>query len=62
MPEHYTKTTVGASFWGAKCSKNTMHDVFDGRRAGCHECRKKREEEKAVRDAIPPPATQESLF
>jgi len=62
MPEHFTHTTFEAKFWCNKCGKPTMHYVASGRRGGCQACIAKWEEEKRVRDAIPPAATQERLF
>jgi hypothetical protein len=38
MPEHFTKLTVSASFWCAKCGKATMHRVDDRRRGPCMVC------------------------
>lgn len=49
MPEHFTKGTVEAKFWCAKCSKPTMHHVNDGRRGSCQECIKRRQAEAKVR-------------
>ena len=58
MPEHFTHTTVEASFWCAKCGKPTMHYVASGRRGSCKAC-------IARLEAIPkaePKAIQEVLF
>jgi Zn finger protein HypA/HybF involved in hydrogenase expression len=38
MAEHFTKSTVEAKFWCAKCGGPTMHYVHDGRRGGCQAC------------------------
>lgn len=58
MPEHFTKSTIEAKFWCAKCRTPTMHYVNDGRRGGCQECIKRLEALPKVK----PPAKQESLF
>jgi hypothetical protein len=60
MAEHFSKSTVEAKFWCKPCGKPTVHYVFDGRRGGCQECIKRRENEAAVRR--PAPAKQETLF
>jgi hypothetical protein len=59
MPEHFTKSVMQAKFRCAKCNKDTMHYVHDGRRGGCMECIAKQE---AKPKPPPPPAKQESLF
>ena len=38
MPEHYTRNTVSATFWCAKCAKATQHRVDGGRRGPCLAC------------------------
>lgn len=38
MPEHFTRNTVSASYWCAKCSKATQHRVDGGRRGPCIPC------------------------
>lgn len=58
MPEHFTKSTVEAKFWCAKCHQPTMHHVQGGRRGACQECLKKLERLPKQ----PPKAKQESLF
>jgi hypothetical protein len=60
-PEHFTKATVAASFWCAKCAKPTFHRVDNGRRGPCHECMQKLEAER-LKPKPPPPAQQEDLF
>lgn len=59
MPEHFTKSTVEASFWCNKCHQPTMHSVHDGRRGACLVCLAKLAESKP---ASLPAAKQESLF
>jgi hypothetical protein len=41
MPEHYTKNTVSATYWCAKCGKPTLHRVDGGRRGPCLPCLEK---------------------
>jgi hypothetical protein len=62
MPEHFTKNTVEASFWGCKCNRTTMHYVHSGRRGSCQVCIKQREKEAANRKPEEPAAIQENLF
>jgi hypothetical protein len=38
MPEHFTRNTVEASFWCAKCGGPTPHRVDSGRRGPCLLC------------------------
>ena len=40
-PEHFTHSTVEASFWCNVCGKPTMHNVASGRRGSCLECIKR---------------------
>jgi hypothetical protein len=58
MPEHFTKTTLEASFWCNKCGKATMHRVDGGRRGPCFVCMAALEKQPK-RSA---PAVQEGLF
>jgi len=62
MPEHFSKTTVQAKFWCAKCSGPTMHFVQDGRRGSCQECLKKLEQLHLEKQSEPPKPTQGFLF
>lgn len=58
MPEHYTKSTVSATFLCRKCGKPTPHRIDDGRRGACLVC-------LAKLDAVQvkePPARQIGLF
>lgn len=57
MPEHYTKATVSATFWCAKCGKPTLHRVDAGRRGPCLDCLERPRAEKR-----PHPARQMGLF
>lgn len=58
MAEHYTRSTVSASGWCAKCQKYTMHRVDDLRKGPCLECIARLE---AQHDAKPA-AEQGTLF
>jgi hypothetical protein len=60
MPEHFTKSTVEAKFWCAKCGAPTMHFVNDGRRGSCQACLKRLEDEAKKPKA--PASMQTSLF
>lgn len=62
MPEHYTKTTVEASFWCSKCSKNTPHHVSDGRRGACKICLQKLEDEHQQRESLDSMRSKQSSF
>jgi hypothetical protein len=62
MAEHFTKTTIEAKFWCAKCGGPTMHYVFDGRRGGCQECIKRLEQLHLEKQSEPPKPTQGFLF
>ena len=59
MPEHYTKSTVSATFWCAKCGKPTLHRVDGGRRGPCYVCM---EAPAADAEKLPPAAAQGDLF
>jgi hypothetical protein len=48
-PEHYTRGTVAASFWCAKCSKVTLHRVDDRRRGPCIPCMERLDQEATDR-------------
>lgn len=60
MPEHFTRNTVMASVWCAKCGKATMHRIDGVKRGPCIACMER------VPDAISPvkvtPSEQGSLF
>jgi hypothetical protein len=38
MPEHYTRNTISAEFWCAKCKKRTQHTIDDARKGRCLPC------------------------
>ncbi len=63
MPEHFTKATVEATFWCAKCGKPTPHTVVDGRRGAClTELARLNEQAAASAAAVKPEAVQGRLF
>jgi hypothetical protein len=62
MPEHYTKSTVSATFWCGKCGKPTEHRISDGRRGACMKCLEKLNEAAEARKLEAPPAEQCELF
>lgn len=38
MPEHYTRNTISAEAWCAKCQKRTQHRIDDRRIGPCLDC------------------------
>ncbi len=62
MPEHYTKSTVSATFWCRKCGKPTLHRVDHGRRGPCYGCMQQLEAQATSRAAEMPAARQMGLF
>jgi len=62
MPEHYTRNTVEAVVWCAKCHANTRHMVQGGRRGACIECYEKQKAEAENRPAAVPQPEQGRLF
>lgn len=59
--QHYTRNTVAASAWCAKCQKQTQHRVGDRRIGPCLACIDRLEIEHA-KEKAPAPAKQRSLF
>jgi hypothetical protein len=51
MPEHFTRNTVMASFWCAKCHKATMHRVDGVKRGPCLDCMEKLDAAHAAQPA-----------
>lgn len=47
MSEHYTRNTVSAEAWCAKCQKRTQHRVHDRRIGPCLVCIERLEREHA---------------
>jgi ribosomal protein L37AE/L43A len=60
MPEHFTKNTISATYWCAKCNKATLHHVDSGRRGPCYTCMEKLE--SAATQPQPPAETQLDLW
>jgi hypothetical protein len=38
MPEHFTRNTVSAEFYCAKCERRTQHRIDDTRKGPCLDC------------------------
>jgi hypothetical protein len=38
MTQHFTRNTVSAPFYCAKCAKSTQHRIDGGRKGPCLEC------------------------
>lgn len=57
MSEHQNKATLLATYWCQKCGKSTLHNVADGRKAGCTICIDRPQPKQPD-----PPAHQERLF
>ncbi len=49
MTQHFTRSTVSASFYCRKCGKPTQHRIDDRRKGPCLECMERLEREKANR-------------
>jgi len=64
MSQHFTRNTVSAQFYCAKCKRVTAHRIDDRRKGPCLECIARLEQEYAARpqknDAQS--AKQEELF
>lgn len=59
MPEHFSKATVEATVWCARCGKPTPHMISDGRRGACLTClHKPKDETKEAVEA----STQQEMF
>lgn len=61
MTEHFTKNTVSADLWCAKCMKVTAHRIDHGRKGPCLTCIEKLDADHAKRPA-PAPEKQRGLF
>jgi hypothetical protein len=57
MSEHYTKSTVSASVFCAKCGKFTQHRIDTGRRGPCEVCM-----ERPLAETKKPPVPERGLF
>ena len=54
MTQHFTRSTVSASLWCAKCQKFTQHRIDDCRKGPCLECIAKLEKQHAEKPVIEP--------
>jgi len=61
MPEHFTRSTVFATFYCRKCGKFTPHRIDDARKGPCLDCIQKLEALHAA-PKVAPPAQQTDLF
>lgn len=63
MAQHFTRNTVAAQAWCAKCNKQTMHRVDDRRIGPCLECMAELERQHQKQATQKPVIeTQEDLF
>lgn len=63
MTQHFTRSTVSASFYCGKCERFTQHRIDGGRKGPCLECIDRQDKEHANRPAeTPAPAKQKGLF
>jgi hypothetical protein len=66
MTHHYTRSTVEASAWCAKCKKETIHrvdaDKQQGRLGPCIPCMERHDREVAARPVKAPEPKQLSLL
>jgi ribosomal protein L44E len=53
VKEHYTRSTISAEAWCAKCQKHTQHRVDDCQKGPCLECIARLEKEYAVKKSKP---------
>jgi hypothetical protein len=59
MTEHFTRSTVSATFYCAKCGRTTQHRIDDRRKGPCLECIARLQ---AQHDAKAEAEKQEELF
>lgn len=60
MTQHFSKSTVSASLYCAKCRKDTQHRIDHGRKGSCLECIARLE--AAPKPAPAPQVEQGNLF
>lgn len=60
MTEHFTRSTVSATFYCSKCGRTTQHRIDDRRKGPCLECIARLEREHD--DAKPEAEKQQELF
>ena len=61
MTQHFTRSTVSASFFCGKCGRMTMHRIDGGRKGPCLECIARLDAEHAAKPAAPA-EVQQDLF
>lgn len=61
MSEHFSRSTVSASFYCPKCGKSTQHRIDDRRKGPCLECiaRLEKQHAEAVESEVD---VQEEMF
>jgi ribosomal protein L44E len=62
MSEHYTRNTVSASAWCAKCKKFTQHRIDGVRKGPCLECIARLDKQHAELPTKPEVERQRELF
>lgn len=62
MTQHFTKSTVSASFYCSKCEKFTQHRIDDGRKGPCLDCIRRLDAQHDAPKAAPVPEKQKSLW
>ena len=53
MTQHFTRNTISAEFYCAKCGHMTQHEIHGGRKGPCTECRERLERQHEARAAKP---------
>jgi len=62
MTQHFTRNTVSASLWCAKCRAMTQHRIDGVRKGPCLKCIERREKEHAEKAPSAPVPKQGDLF
>lgn len=67
MPEHFTRNTVSAALWCAKCRKQTQHRIDGVKKGPCLDCIAELERKAKISEALrraggDAPAGQIDLF
>lgn len=62
MAEHYTRSTVSAEAWCAKCGKRTQHRIDGVRKGPCLDCIAKLEKQHDDASVKPEEEKQKELF
>lgn len=53
MTEHFTRSTVSASFWCSKCKTYTLHRIDDRRKGPCLKCCTRLDKQHADKPKVP---------